>query len=63
MFGVAVEQVSTDVREKFDDSRSNRSRDVRVSHFVMNDNDAGLRRSSHKGKTPYGVLPNNNNNA
>ena len=35
------------------DSRSNRSRDVRLPHFVTNDdddNDAGERRSSHTGK-------------
>ena len=36
---------------KFGDSRSNRSRDTRLSHFVANDdddNDAGVRRSSQK---------------
>ena len=31
---VAVEQVGVDVHVKFYDSRSNRSRDTRLSHFV-----------------------------
>ena len=35
------------------------SRDIRLPHFVTNDDDAGVRRSSHKGKMPYGVLPKN----
>ena len=49
---------------KFGDSRSNRSRDLRLPHFVTNscnddddNDDAGVRWSSHKGKKPYGVLP------
>ena len=37
-------------RVKFGDSKSNRSRDIRVSHFVKNDDDTGVRKSSHKGK-------------
>ena len=47
-------------RVKFADSRSNSSRDLRLSHFVTNDDhdDAGVRRSSLKGKTPNGVLAN-----
>ena len=43
------------VRVKFGDSASHRSRDIRLPHFVTNDNDdndAGVRRSSHKGKKP-----------
>ena len=42
------------VRVKSSDSKSNRYRDIRLSHFTTNnhddDNDAGVRRSSHKGK-------------
>ena len=53
--GAHVEQVGMDVRVKSGDSRSNRSRDG-LPYFVTNDDDAGLRRSSHQGKSPYGVL-------
>ena len=35
--GVAVEYVIMDVRLKLGDSRSNRSRDIRAAHFVMDD--------------------------
>ena len=42
MSGVAVEYVGVDVRLKFSDSWSNRSRDIRADHFVM-DNDGGMR--------------------
>ena len=45
--GADVEQFSWDVRVKFDESGSNLSRDIRLPHFVTNDN-AGVRRSSHK---------------
>ena len=46
-----------DVRVKFGDSRSNHFRDIRATHFVMDerqqtDPDVVTRR------TPYGVLPN-----
>ena len=43
--GVDVEQVGMNTRVKFGDSRSNRSRDIRLPHFVTNDddNDAGRR--------------------
>ena len=49
---------------KFCNSRSSPSRDIRVPHFVTNDDDdaaddAGVRRSPHKGKTHYGVLHKN----
>ena len=61
-----IDPTSVKARVKFGDSRSNRSRDIRLSPFVTNDyddDDAGVRRSSHQGKTPpSGVLPNNNNN-
>ena len=33
--GVVVEQVGVDVRVKFGDFRSNRSRDIRAAHFVV----------------------------
>ena len=53
--GVAVEQdgMIMNIHVKFGDFSSNRSRDIRLPHFVTND--AGRRRSSHKGKT---LLPN-----
>ena len=44
--GVAVEPTGVKVRVKFGDSRQNRSRDIRLPHFVTNydaDNDAGRR--------------------
>ena len=45
---------------KSGDSRSNGSRDTRPPHFVTNDDDdVGVRRASHKGKTSQGVLPKN----
>ena len=54
MSGVAMKYISLDVRIKFGDSRSNRSRDIRAVHFVMDDNDADAdadeRRSSHKAQ-------------
>ena len=56
--GVDEEQFGMNVHVKFVDFRSNRSRDIRLPHFVTND--AGVRRSSHKGKTPPSdVLPKN----
>ena len=49
---MVVDQTGADVHEKFGDSRSNRSRDVRVTHFVMDGermtNDGG-RKSRYKG--------------
>ena len=36
---VAVEQVGMDACIKFSDPRSNRSRDIRVAHFVVDDNE------------------------
>ena len=54
--GLGVEQGGMNVHVKFGDFSSNRSRDiVRLPHFVTND--AGRRRSSHKGLG--GVLPKN----
>ena len=48
-------------RVKFGDSRSNPSRDIRLPHFLTNEDDdnddAGVRRSSHKGKTFYFTSP------
>ena len=44
-----------DVLVKFGDSRSNRSRDVRLPHFVKNDN-TGIRRSSRKRYGTTSVL-------
>ena len=42
--GVGVEQVGMKVRVKFGDSMSNRYRDIRLPHFVTNeDNDVGRR--------------------
>ena len=53
-----VGQAGTDTPDKFGGSSSHGSRDIRLSHFVMNDHyDAGVRRSSHKGKMPRGVFP------
>ena len=52
-----------DIFANFGDSRSNHSADIRLPHFVTNidndDHDAGVRRSSRKGKTRNGVLPRN----
>ena len=47
-----TEPTGVKVRVKFGDCRSNRSRDIRLPHFVTNDDHAGERRSSHKRKTP-----------
>ena len=44
-FGLAVEYLDTDVGVKFGDSRSNRSRDIRVAHFVMDDDERQRRRT------------------
>ena len=41
--GVVIDPTGVKVRVKFGDSRSNRSRDIRLPHFVMNDNDASRR--------------------
>ena len=45
-----------DMPVKFGDSNSNGSRDIQLLHFVTNDDndndDAGVRLSSQKGKTP-----------
>ena len=56
---VFIDQTGVKIPVKIGDSSSNRSRDMRLPHFVTNDgdNDAGVRRSSHKGNTRYGVLP------
>ena len=53
MSGVNIGLVGLDALEKFGDSRSNGSRDMRLPHFVTNDDDdgAGVRRISHRGKT------------
>ena len=52
--GEVIDPTGVKVRVKFGDSRSYRSRDIRLPHFMRNDNDdgddAGVRRSSHKGK-------------
>ena len=42
MLGVVVDRTGMKVRVKLGDSRSNRSPDIRLSHFVTNDN-AGRR--------------------
>ena len=39
--GAVVDLTGVKVPVKFGDSRSNRSRDIRLPHFVTNDNDAG----------------------
>ena len=58
--GVVIDPTCLKVCVKFGDSRSNRSRDIRLSHFWTNHDHAGVRRSSHKGKTsPGGILPKN----
>ena len=53
---------SYDVPVKFGDSRSNRSQGIRLPHIVTGErmtNDTGVRRSSHKAKMPYWLLPKN----
>ena len=52
---VVVGPTGVKVRVKFGDSRSNSSsRDIGLPHFVTNDDDdAGVCRSSHKGKTAF----------
>ena len=57
--GADVDPVGMDPHVKFGDSMSNRFRDIQLPNFVTNDDDASLCRSSHKGKTPLGVLPKN----
>ena len=55
--GMIVTPVGMKVGVKLCNSKSNRSRDIRLPHYLPNDNDdesdddAGVRRSSHKGKT------------
>ena len=57
--GVVIDLTGVEVRVKLGDSRSNSSRDMRLPHFVTDDerttNDTGVRRSSHKAKRQYGV--------
>ena len=51
--GVVVDPIRIKFHVKLGDSRSNRSRDIRVPHFVTNDvdgdDDTNVRRSSNKG--------------
>ena len=49
--GANAGQVGMGAVVKFADSSSNRSRDIglRLPHLVTNDDDTGVRRSSHKG--------------
>ena len=52
---MVVEPTGTKAPVKLGDSRSNRSRDIRLPHFVTNDHDnddVGVHRSSHQGKMP-----------
>ena len=37
MSGVGIEEVGVDIRVKLGDSRSNRFRDMRLSHFVTDE--------------------------
>ena len=55
--GIIIDPTCLKDPVKFGNSRSNRSRDIRLPHFVTNEDDTGVRWSSHKDKTPYGVLP------
>ena len=55
---VDVDQTGTDVRVKYGDSRSNRSRDIQAAHFVIDD--CG-RRPWHEAKMSFGVLIKNEN--
>ena len=50
--GMDVEQVGMNVRVKSGDSRSNRARDIRLPHFVTNDDDtdAGRRTICQQAK-------------
>ena len=51
--GVAIKQLGVNIRVEFGDSKPNRSRDIRVAGFVMdNDVDCGYNRQN----TPYAVL-------
>ena len=55
MSGVVVDPIGVKARVKFIDYRSNCSRNIRLPHFVTNDDadndNAGIRLSSHEGKT------------
>ena len=51
---MAVERAGVDIGVKFGDSESHRSRDIRVSHFVMDDE--RQRKSSHKAER-HTVIP------
>ena len=57
--GDAIEHVGLDVHVKFGDPRFNRSRDIRVAQFVMDndddDDDTGVSRSLHKAKTRFAL--------
>ena len=61
--GVNVGRFGLDVLVKFGDSNSNGASDIRLPHFMTNDDhhdeddhDAGIRWSSHKGNRPKGIL-------
>ena len=50
--GVAVDPRSVKIHVKVGDSRSNRSRDVRLPHFVTNDDNDDVNRRTLLGQTP-----------
>ena len=50
--GQTVDIIGVDVPIKFGDSRSNHSRDIRLPNDNDDDPNAGVLRSSHKGKMP-----------
>ena len=50
-----VDSTDMKVHAKFCEFRSNRSRDIRLPHFVTNGDDTSLCRSSHKGVTRFGI--------
>ena len=53
---VTVDHIGTDVRVQFDDSTSNRSREIQAAHFVMDDE----RRPTEAvviGRMLLGILP------
>ena len=52
---MVAEATGLKVPVKFGVSTSNSSRDMRLPHFVTNDDDTGVGRSLQKGKTPLGV--------
>ena len=57
MSGVLIDPTGLKVHVKFDDSRSNRSRNKRLPHFVTNDDDDDGRRAPRAmGQLPKNII-------